>query len=75
MGLKQAILAKAFVELFKYGERNNLHEDIARIIEENFDKWIGEKRSERIQKRFEKFLTLFIRRMIKEFQKDRPKLK
>ena len=71
MSIKQAIIGKAFVEIFKYGLKNEFPEQVAQSIEKHWDSWMATNRSEKLQIKFEMFLEEFTKRMIKEFRKDR----
>ena len=71
MGLKQILIAKAFIELFRCGLKHKFPEQVGQQIESNWNKWMGERKSEKLQAKFESFLDDFTKRLIVELRKDR----
>ncbi len=69
--IKEAIITRGLLMLFKIGLKNDLPEKAAQKIEDELDKLLGEGRSEKTQARFETFLDTFVARVKAQFRKDR----
>ena len=68
--MKQWLIGKSLAALFKIGLKNDAPEKVAKAIEQNWDKWVGAKRSEALQRRFETFLDAFVKRVKAELRRD-----